>query len=201
MNLTRRGFLAGAVLPVIPSSNRRFDTLIKHGGAWNSCALCLDAGDPGSYVTGNTWADLTANQRDFTRSGPTFTGSPGLFSDQYWAFAGSQHFDGTNDAFFNGLHKDGARWGFMAHMYIPELTGNNVIVGTTSSASNPGVRILANSGEALRLQVGNGSSILTIHSSTERLNTNAWNTVGMIFDENGGAIVSRSLRSNGLLER
>lgn len=160
-----------------------------------TAALVLDAGDRTSYTgSGTTWADLSGNSRDFTATGATFTGTTGgLTSGEYWALDGGSYFVGTNDTFFNGLHKDGATVSFVAAVYIPDLAGTVTLFSTASGGgTGVGVVIDLNINEAMRWRVGNGSSLSNVHLSTATLTASAWNVVGFSIAENGGAAGSFS---------
>jgi len=175
-------------------------------------ALALDAGASASYPgAGQTWADISGNARDFVRGAgssastddPTFNGTEGqLSASEFWSFDGGDFFTKAteNDAFFNGLHKDGSLSSGFALIYAQTPASGDVVFSTQSSTGgSAGVRVTINSSRQLFLGVGNGSGLQTLYTTTAVLNAGAWNVIGWSHDENGGAGASH-LFINGALE-
>lgn len=187
-------------------------SLLSRGGARQSAytaavnlgltpVLALDPGDAASYSSGQTWFDLTTNDKDFFRGvdgssstdDPTFNGTPGALSGEYWSFDGGDFFVKTtaNGTFENGLHKDNATWSF-AFWYYAKTTGSNAALITTKTGSSGAVGLIIDqlSDDTIRVLISNGSSNLTLHNTTATVTIDAWNYVCVSHTEGGGAAAS-----------
>lgn len=156
--------------------------------------LCLDAGEPASYTSGQKWLDLSGNGYDFflgadgsaTATDPTFNGTAGRLTDaEYFSFDGGDRFDydTTNEAFMGSISNDSALftmlfWGYFAGQSGVCGTGN---IGSTSA----GFSFLQNNGP-LQFRTGNGAAS-NIRNSTFTGPINAWSLIGVSHNEATGA--------------
>lgn len=151
---------------------------------------CLDAGDPTSYSSGQTWTDLTGNAYSFFRgttaaveaSDPTFNGSPGSQnSSNYWSVNGSQWFtlNQTNPAWVQQMHKAGATFTIAQWAYLNNITsvGQNFFdLGDLSSSGLSGFDIgYASPLRTVSLQIWNASVAVYTKVTSTSANNNAWN--------------------------
>lgn len=191
------------MVPVVRAP-KYFINIIKGLGLAANLKLCLDARDPASYVSGQSWLDRAGGGYDFflgadgsaTATDPTFTGTAGSLS-AYWAFDGGDYFtyDTTNEAWMQNIHKDNAKWGAFFWVYLASTTGDPALAGTRSNSnSNIGFRInvAAGTGDRLLLLISNGSGTVSMNSTTNGATTDIpgtgqWFFVAVSVDEAVGA--------------
>lgn len=136
--------------------------VIRRCGLTSGLKLCLDAGDANSYSSGQSWLDTSGNGYDFFRGvdgsaaadDPTFNGTAGQRSSgEYWSFDGGDFFryDSANEAWMQNLHKDNAKFTFVAGMQFGASGGNDGILGTGYLGN--GVHWYKSSGEQIHLEI------------------------------------------------
>lgn len=180
------------------SPNRLFD-LINLLGLTSGLKLCLDAGDAASYTSGQSWLDTSGNGYDFfrgTTSGsaaddPTFNGAAGAKStNEYWSFDGGDLFryDSTNETWMQNIHKDNAKYTFVAWIYA--VTGvNNIVAGNNGGTSGTGTGFHfgtpSTNNVTMRAANGVGSEALN-KNSVATVTNGAWNFIAASVDEATG---------------
>ena len=162
----------------------------------DSLQVCIDAGDPASYTSGDKCLDVSGNGYDFHRgadattsgSEPTFNGGVGAIKPSaYWSFDGGDYFtyDTTNETWMENLHKDGAAFTALFMVYCGSLATNQTLFGTSAGlTTNVGVRFVINTGGALVFQVSDGSGTYALNRATGALVTaGSWHLCGIGLDE------------------
>ena len=144
--IARMGSVLGPETYVAASLLSTLTTL----GLTANLQICLDAGEGDSYTSGQTWLDLTANDRDFflgadnaaTASDPTFNGvADALSSAEFFSFDGGDYFTKAtaNDTFINSLHKDNAAF-TLAFWVRPATSSIDPFFGTAANTeTNVGI--------------------------------------------------------------
>lgn len=130
---------------------------ITTAGLTSNLQLCLDAGDPLSYTSGQSWLDRSGNGYDFflgadgsgTATDPTFV-SAGRLS--YWTFDGGDYFtyDTTNETWMQNLHKNNAVFSYLCMFYKPGAvsayafgdTGAGSVTGALVNVSSSGLEVV-----------------------------------------------------------
>lgn len=216
--ISRRALLAGAsgliaspalAFPVITPAPRRLDQVVKRLGLWDDAAFILDPSDPRSYLSGQTWFDLTTNDVDWYRGAdgsastddPTFVGTPGqLSAGEYWLNDGGDRFKViSNNAFIKGLHKDGVASTLVMVAQFPNFASVQVTFATARLGTQSGIRHgLDTSGRAI---VGyfNGSGSVQTYTTTIAATAGQPTVLVISHDETGGATGSH-IRINGQVE-
>ncbi len=111
-------------------------------GLTTNLKLCLDAGDPASYSSGQKWLDRSGGGYDFhlgatsssEASDPTFNGVAGRQSDaEYFSGDGGDYFtyDSNSETWMRDFHKAGAITA-LAVVYVP--SDSAVILSSTLTA-------------------------------------------------------------------
>ena len=162
-------------------------------------AFMLDAGASASYPgTGQTWFDLTANDRDFylgadgsaSTDDPTPNGTAGqLSAGEYFGFDGSDKFTAiSNGTFINSLHKDNSTTTLILLARFPNFSANAVMFGTARLTSDIGIRHMIGTSGQLSIGVNNGGGTfqgLIISSITATAGRDTF--IAISVDEAGGA--------------
>jgi len=167
--------------------------------------LCLDAGDPASYTSGQKWLDTSGNGYDFmlgsetgspsTGDEPTFNGSVGGKSaSEYWGFDGGDFFryDSANEAWSEPFHKNGGLGTLVGMMYYPSSPSGTIkIMGDALNSNNDaGFNVSTEAADDYMRYVvllGTGGPNGLYAPSTTALDRGAWNFWGLSFKEDGGA--------------
>jgi hypothetical protein len=192
--------LPGIAGGMLVGSNPTYPTLylaISALALTSNLKLCLDAGDANSYVSGQSWLDVSGNGYDFFRgitSGsetqdPTFNGLPGGQSvGEYWSFDGGDRFtyDTTLETWMNALHKDAAVFSFVFWIYVKDPGANLAsLFGTFRISVGTGVVAYysVTSPTRLTLSVENaGATVYTLTPAVD-LVKDAWNFVSVSINE------------------
>ena len=160
---------------------RPFYDIIRRQGLCANLRLCLDAADPRSFDgSGQSWNDRSEQSSPFFRGAsasvttddPSFGGATagvaGKASDyDYLKYDGGDfnRYSAANAAWMERLHKAGAKWTFLAWIYLPSPSATQGIFGAVPTAEN-GIQIITLS-SAFRLFVGNaGAGALNVSSAT-----------------------------------
>jgi hypothetical protein len=187
-------------------TGRMIDVLGKLGLTTN-LKLCLDAGDIASVAsaTPDKWLDVSGNGTDFFRGSgtgsdsadPTFNGTPGGQSFQYWSFDGGDYFtyDTTAETWMGNCHKDGALFSLAMWVNLANDYTAQVFVSTAASTSETGFRFGA---ESLAGPVGlltfytfNGSGSIAFQRGVQpspALPGAGWSFVSIAVDEAGSVM-------------
>lgn len=164
---------------------RPFFDIIRKQGLIANLRLCADSADERSFPgSGQSWKDRSPSQSDFflgatggsEASDPAFgVGTPGVagkVSDfDFLSYDGGDfnRFAAANAAWMENLHKAGAKWTFVAWLYLPSPAATQAIFGDvpTGVAAEAGIQIMT-VGSAFRLYVANGAggAALNVTSAT-----------------------------------
>ena len=173
-----------------------YSTVISRLGLSSGLKLCLDAGDSASYTSGQKWLDTSGNGYDFflgatsgvTTDDPTFNGAAGgLSPSEFWSFDGGDFFryDTTNETWMENIHKDNAKYTFVAWLYA--VTGsNNIIIGNNGGAagSGTGFHFGTPSTNNVTMRVANAVGTAALLKDSVATVTNAaWNFIAASVDE------------------
>lgn len=151
--------------------------------------VCLDAADPISYTSGQSWLDRSGNGFDFFRgatsgseaSDPTFDGG------EYFSLDGGDYFryDTTNETWMQNIHKNNAIFSLLVAVYDSAATAG--LAGTVGNiATGTGFTWQAQT-NAPSIQIYNaGVSVMTATSGNTRT-ASAWNILGVSVNEATGA--------------
>ncbi|MDO8682404.1 MAG: LamG-like jellyroll fold domain-containing protein [Armatimonadota bacterium] len=174
------------------------DTLIsaiRSLGLTANLKLCLDAADPASYTSGQSWLDTSGNGYDFflgadgsaTASDPTFVGPVGS-QGAYWSFDGNNYFtyDTTNETWMQNLHKNNAVLTIVGfYRQASQTTDRMQFLGDTGSGGT-GIEFYIASSAKLTCNVRNGASEELSATSDSALGLSAWHMVGISLTEATG---------------
>ena len=139
------------VKPVAPVIQPTLITAITTAGLTSGIQYALDAGDSNSYSgTGQSWLDTSGNEQDFFRGAdgsastddPTFNGTAGGLSDtEYWSFDGGDFFryDSAQETWMDNLHKNNARFAFMAWVFVKHSGVENQYITATAHVGANGL--------------------------------------------------------------
>lgn len=206
--ISRRALLAGAscmvaspalAFPVITAPRpRRLDQMARHIGAGGNLAFALDAADSRSYLSGQTWYDITSNDRDFYRGAdgsastddPTLVGPPGQLSrSTYFSFDGGDKFTAlSNGTFINSLHKDNGKSTLVLAARFPSFASNAILFGTARLTTDVGIRHIIGTSGQLSIAVNNGGgSFQALIASSIVATANTPTVIVISVDEAGGA--------------
>lgn len=167
---------------------------ITNAGLTSNLQLCLDAGDPASYSSGQSWLDRSGNGYDFflgadgsgTATDPTFN-SAGRKS--YWSFDGGDYFtyDTTNETWMQNLHKDNANYTLVFFVY--KVGVPTFLMSDNDGSSSTGVLFSARSGGADRIEIFifNGVGTVLSKTSDSAVPPNAWHMIAVSLNEATGA--------------
>jgi len=180
---------------------------ITISGLTSGLKICLDAGDHLSYTSGEKWLDRSGNGNDYflgpdatTTANPTFNGGPGGASiAEYWSFNGSQYFrmDSTVPSWVSNLHKDGAKFSWMAAVYFGSSFDGVLWSSRRTSPAYPGmVSFFPTSGRPSIAGLTDGGETLINGIADNPLSLGQWYIVGGSIEETGG-IASFLYRNGG----
>jgi len=104
---------------LMPKQDNTLMAIIRDLGLTTNLKLCLDAGDPASYTSGQKWLDRSGGGYDFhlgatsgsEASDPTFNGVAGRQSDaEYFSGDGGDYFtyDSNSETWMRDFHRAGA---------------------------------------------------------------------------------------------
>lgn len=128
-----------------PKLDNTLMAIIRDLGLTTNLKLCLDAGDPGSYTSGQKWLDRSGNGHDFhlgadssaTSTDPAFNGTPGAQSaNEYFSGDGGDYFtyDANSETWMRDFHKAGAITA-LGIVYVPSdatvVLANTITAGAT----------------------------------------------------------------------
>lgn len=173
---------------------------IRRCGLTTGLKVCLDAGDANSYPSGESWLDTSGNGYDFFRgatgaggeaSDPTFNGTAGQRSSgEYWSFDGGDYFryDTTNETWMQNLHKDNAKFTFIAGVQHGGTGAKSGLCGTgTGTGSAIGVNWHILAGNELIFAVRAGATGVFSDTSTLTPTEDVPSFVAVSLDEAVGA--------------
>lgn len=170
--------------------------IIRSQGLTGNLRLLMDAHDKRSYPgSGQTWFDISGNGYDFflgtnssaTAEDPTFAGTPGR-PDAYFAFDGGDYFryDSANEPWMDAIHKDNAKYTFIAWLY-PVSGVNNLVMGTAGSFSgHTGFQFGVVSSNKVTMRIPNAGATVLLQDSAATITGGAWNFVAASVDEATG---------------
>ncbi len=168
--------------------------IIRSLGLTGNLRLLLDATDAASYSSGQSWLDRSGNGYDFFRGAnntattddPTFNGTAGT-PQAYWSFDGGDFFryDTSNETWMQNIHKDNAKYTFVAWIYA--VTGsNNIVMGNNGGTSGSGTGFHfgtpSTNNVTMRCANGVGTSAL-LKNSVATVTNAAWNFIAASVDE------------------
>lgn len=170
--------------------------VIQTAGLTANLQLCLDAGDPASYTSGQSWLDRSGNGYDFflgatsgaEASDPTLTGTAGV-RDSYWAFDGGDFFryDTTNETWMQNIHKDNAVFTILSLYYRSTSASADMSTGTSGSGALATGFMFGNNGAIQYLLVQNaGANVLTVTGDTS-ISEDAYHMIAVSLTEATGA--------------
>ncbi len=174
---------------------------LRNLGLTTNLKVCLDAGDAGSYSSGQTWIDLSGSGTHFYRGSgsgsdgadPTFSGTPGNeSSSEYFSVDGGDYFTlvGSNPSWVDSFHKSGAQFSFAAWLYVNGATSTSVDfcdVGDTVSTQGFTIGSSGSSLRALDAVIYDGSGgIIYFKTTTAQANNGAWNFLAASVDMSSG---------------
>lgn len=158
--------------------------------------LCLDAGDPASYSSGQKWLDRSGGGYDFFRGAdatattddPTFNGTAGGQSgSEYWSFDGGDYFsyDTSNETWMEALHKDSAVFSFVFWTYVKTPATQAALFGTARVGADTGVNCRYDNASPprLTLSVTNAASAVYSLAPAIDLVVDAWNFISVSINE------------------
>lgn len=177
-----------------------FDTATLYGalgslGLTGNLVYCLDAADSASYGgSGQTFTDLSGNGNSFylgagsgsESTDPTFNGTAGnKSSSEYFSTDGGDYFTlaTTNPASVDNIHKDSAKWTWLAWWYA-KTSGSAQAMFATTDNSGTGIQAYSIGGaNTITFYIQNaGSTVLNATQSTA-LTDSAWHMLAISMDE------------------
>lgn len=169
-------------------------SIIKCGLTTN-LKLALDAGDAGSYTSGQSWLDLTPGGYDFFRgttsgsnaSDPTFNGTVGnRSSSEYWSFDGGDFFtyDSANEAWMNNLHKNNALFSMAAWIWPGSTAQQSIFGNNDDSVGNIGLvwQVRPSDGFIIT-SITNGVGLVANLNVNVGMTASSWQFVGISLNE------------------
>lgn len=153
-------------------------------GLTTGLKLALDAGDIASWPgSGASWLDTSGGGYDFwlgssgssESSDPTFNGTPGDLSGEYWSTDGGDYFtyDNTTEAWINAMHHAAAQFTIIGWVNMSNVTSRR-LAGNRSSTSQDGFALLVGASGNLTINISNGAGNIYSGASTAACATSQW---------------------------
>lgn len=172
---------------------------LRRNNLLSGLKLCLDAGDPASYVSGQSWLDRSGNGHDFflgadgsaDAGDPTYSALTGeRYINNYWSFDAGDYFtyDTTNETWMQNLHKDNAIFTLMAWVRLGSLAANQGLFGNSQAvATNIGTHWLVTTAGLQSIGIANGSGSFALNPGSTTVNPiGAWRCLGVSLTEGTG---------------
>lgn len=166
---------------------------VQSAGLTSNLQLCLDASDPASYTSGQSWLDRSGNGDDFflgTTSGsdatdPTYVAG-GVAS--YFSGDGGDLFtyDTTNETWMQNIHKDNALWSALFGFYKTASTDS--LSGTASTGLGKIGFKLQFTSDKLTIDIENGGGSALVKQADSSSASSAWHIAGCSINEAGGNV-------------
>lgn len=175
-------------------------TALRSAGLGANLGYVLDPGDANSYSgSGQQWNDLSGGGYFFYRgtnntvqsTDPTFNGTPGTYSNQYWSTDGTQLFTyhTTNETFMQNWAKAGANFGFYGFVYPTTNPASlaNIICTYDNAGSVTGIGwdVISTGKPRFRAQNNAANGLTKLADNAWTLNT--WHFIGVSINEASGA--------------
>ena len=182
------------------TDNLEFAFLPGHlpsGGA--DAGISNAVASPASGVHRNDYFLISGDISGTSTTRPTFNGTAGDASvSEYYGFDGGDMLHiRTPTTFIKSLAKNSADFTLLAAVYPTSAANNAIIVSTESGAGLNGIIWRWEPGPIARLRVKNASGNALDVTTTETINLNAWNVIGVSVDE---AATTGHFIVNGVVE-